>query len=283
MKRILRDPLVHFLLLGVAIFAAYNLVAGDSGDEPGKIVISQGQLASMREAYILTWQRPPTPEEWEGLIHDRLREEVYYREALAMGLDRDDVVIRRRLRQKLEFVTDDIVAQAQPTDDELQAYLEAHVDQFRTEQRFTFRQLYLSREKHGENLEREVTQLLAKLNGKEGDATFATSGDPFMLEHELIAVPAGEVTKQFGEQFTARLSELQPGRWHGPVESGFGVHVAFVVERTPGKVPALDDVRDAVTREWEHARRVEANEAVYREMLARYTVTIEDEGFANTR
>jgi len=276
MKKLMREPLVHFLLLGAAIFAAYSLMSNGVGGEPGKIVITQGQLASMREGFTRTWQRPPTREEWEGLIRDRVREDVYYREALALGLDKDDSIIRRRLRQKMEFVTDDLAARTQPTDDELNAYLQAHPDKFRVEQQFTFRQLYLNPEKHGENLARDTAQLLAKLNQAGGDTGFAAMGDPFMLDNNFTAVPAGEVTKQFGDNFTAKLGEISPGQWQGPVESGFGVHVVFIAERTQGRLPPLKDVREAVSREWDSARRVEANEKIYQEMLKRYTVTIEN-------
>jgi len=276
MKKLMREPLVHFLLLGAAIFAAYSLMSNGVGGEPGKIVITQGQLASMREGFTRTWQRPPTREEWEGLIRDRVREDVYYREALALGLDKDDSIIRRRLRQKMEFVTDDLAARTQATDDELNAYLQAHPDKFRVEQQFTFRQLYLNPEKHGENLARDTAQLLAKLNQAGGDTGFAAMGDPFMLDNNFTAVPAGEVTKQFGDNFTAKLGEILPGQWQGPVESGFGVHVVFIAERTQGRLPPLKDVREAVSREWDSARRVEANEKIYQEMLKRYTVTIEN-------
>ena len=276
MKKLMREPLVHFLLLGAAIFAAYSLMSNGVGGEPGKIVITQGQLASMREGFTRTWQRPPTREEWEGLIRDRVREDVYYREALALGLDKDDSIIRRRLRQKMEFVTDDLAARTQATDDELNAYLQAHPDKFRVEQQFTFRQLYLNPEKHGENLARHTAQLLAKLNQAGGDTGFAAMGDPFMLDNNFTAVPAGEVTKQFGDNFTAKLGEILPGQWQGPVESGFGVHVVFIAERTQGRLPPLKDVREAVSREWDSARRVEANEKIYQEMLKRYTVTIEN-------
>jgi hypothetical protein len=276
MKRILKEPLLHFLLLGAAIFVVYSLVSKGAGGEPGKIVVTQGHLASMREVYIRTWQRPPTREEWEGLIRDRVREEVYYREALALGLDKDDIIIRRRLRQKIEFIANDIAAQTQPTDDELNAYLQAHPDKFRVEQQFTFRQLYLNPEKHGENLARDTARLLAKLNHAGGDTGFAAMGDPFMLDNNFTAVPAGEVTKQFGEKFAAKLGEISPGQWQGPVESGFGVHVVSLAERTQGRLPALADVREAVSREWDNARRLAANEKFYQELLKRYTVTIEN-------
>jgi hypothetical protein len=143
MKRILREPLLHFLLLGAAIVAAYSLMSNGTGGDPGKIVVTQGRLAAMREVYIRTWQRAPTREEWEGLIRDRVQEEVYYREALALGLDKDDLVIRRRLRQKMGFVSQDLAAPAEPSDEALQAYPNAHAATFATERRFSFRQVYL--------------------------------------------------------------------------------------------------------------------------------------------
>ena len=209
------------------------------------------------------------------MVRDRVREEVYCREAMALGLDKDDVIIRRRLRQKMEFVSADIADQAQPTDSELGAYLAEHPDKFRVDQQFTFRQLYLNPDKHGENLARDTAQLLAKLKQDGGDAGFAALGDPFMLDSSFTALPSGEATKQFGDKFTAKLGELAPGKWQGPVESGFGVHLVFVSERTRGRLPALADVRDAVRREWDNARRLEANEKFYQDLLKHYTVTIE--------
>ena len=275
MKKILCEPLLHFLLLGTAIFVAYSLVSKRTAEEPGKIVISQGQIASIVVGFTRTWQRPPTSEELEGLVRDRVREEVYCREALALGLDKDDIIIRRRLRQKMEFVTDDVVVQAQPTDDELSAYLQAHPDPFRVQRQCTFSQVYLNPEKHGENLTRDTAQLLARLNQAGGKADVSALGDSFLLEHTLAAAPSSEVAKQFGEKFAAKLDELAPGQWQGPVESGYGVHLVFVSERTEGRLPALAEVRDAVRREWANTRRLEANETFYQELLKRYVVTIE--------
>jgi hypothetical protein len=280
MEELMREPLVHFLLLGAAIFAAYSLVSKGSSGEGGKIVVTQGQLASMMVVFTGTWQRPPTREEMEGLIRDRVREEVYYREALALGLDKDDTVIRRRLRQKLEFVTDDVAAQDQPSDGELMAYLQAHPDLFRAEQRFTFRQVYLNPEKHRNSLARDTAQLLALLNQalkQTGSKTdISALGDPFLLDNSFDALPAGEVAKLFGDKFAKALGGLSLGQWQGPVESGFGVHLVFVSERPQGRAPMLADVRDAVRREWATARRLEAKEKSYREMLKRYTVTVEN-------
>jgi parvulin-like peptidyl-prolyl cis-trans isomerase-like protein len=276
MKRVLREPLLHFLLVGAAIFAAYGVVSKRTGtSEPGKIVVSQGQVESMVVAFTRTWQRPPTSDELDGLIRDRVREEVYCREAMALGLDKDDPIIRRRLRQKMEFVTDDVVAQTQPTDDELRTYLLAHPDAFRVEQRSTFSQVYLNPEKHGENLARDVAKLLAQLNQAGRNADVSELGDAFLLERTFAAVPGSEVAKQFGDRFAAKLSELPTGQWQGPIESDYGLHLVFISERTAGRVPALTEVRDAVNREWSDARRLEANEKFYDELLSRYVVSIE--------
>lgn len=245
MKQLMREPLVHFLLLGAAIFVAYSLVSRGSSGEGGKIVVTQGQLASIWESFTRTRQREPTSEEWVGL------------------------------QQKLEFVTDDVVPQAQPSDDELNAHLQAHPDKFRVEPRFTFRQVFVDPQKHGKSLARDAARLLAQLNQADGNTEISVLGDPLMLDHQFGSLTSGEVARLFGDAFAKAVSGLSPGQWHGPVESSFGVHLVFVSERSEGRMPTLADVRDAVRREWEDAHRLEAKEMSYREMLRRYTVTVE--------
>ncbi|HXJ59241.1 MAG TPA: peptidylprolyl isomerase [Verrucomicrobiae bacterium] len=169
----------------------------------------------------------------------------------------------------------DIAAQVEPTDADLNDYLRVHSDSFRVEQRFTFRQVYLNPQKHDENLARDATQLLARLNqaGNTNDAS--ALGDSFLLDHQFTALPAGEIAKQFGEEFAAKLNGVPPGQWLGPIESGYGMHLVHISERTEGRAPALGEVRDAVRREWANTRRLEANEKFYEELLKRYAVTIE--------
>src|SRR5664280_2688315 len=259
LKKLVREPLLHFLVLAAALFAVYSFVSKGSSNEGGKIVITQGQLASMWESFTQTRQREPTRDEWEGLIRERVREEVYYREALALGMDKDDLIIRRRLQQKMEFVSDDVAAQAQPTDDELKAYLQTHPDSFRVEQRFTFRQVFLNPEKHGKSLARDTAQLLAQLNQDGSKTDISTLGDSIMLDKQY-ALSATDVGRLFGDKFAKALGGLPLGQWQGPVESAYGVHLVFASERQEGAVPALADVRDAVRREWDNARRLEAND-----------------------
>lgn len=271
--RLLREPLVHFLLIGTAIFAGYRLVATDGGRGPETIVVTQGRIEALATAFARTRQRPPTESELEGLIREYVREEVYYREALAMGLDRDDTVVRRRLRQKLEFLAEEAAAAAEPTDAQLLDYLATHPARFRVEPRFSFLQVYLNPERHRGTLAQEAAQLLAQLRG--GVADPATLGDPSLLERRFEEEPAGQVAKQFGEAFAVQLAQLPMGEWTGPIESGLGAHLVQVTARREGRLPGLEEVRDEVRRDWENARQREASERFYESLLERYTVTIE--------
>lgn len=277
MKNLLREPLLHFLLLGVAIFVAYGVVSKRTGAELGKIVITHGQIENLAAGFTKAWHRPPTPEELTGLIQDRVREEIYSREAMALGLDKDDTIIRRRLRQKMEFISDDLAAQAEPSDADLEGYLKAHADKFRTDQRFSFRHVYLQPQKHGDHLASDAAQLLEKLKQAGDTADISSLGDSFLLGSAFDAESAADVAKQFGEKFATKLGEVPVGQWQGPVESGYGVHLVQVSERTEGRMPTLGDVRDVVRREWENTRRLEANEKFYQELRKRYAVTIEEQ------
>ena len=274
LKKLLREPLVHFLLLGTLLFAVHGGPVKRATGEPGKIVVSQFQIDHLTEGFARTWLRAPTAEELEGLIRDYIREEVYYREAMAMGLDRDDTIIRRRLQQKLEFLSENISDFTPPTDEELRAFLRDHPDRFRLERRFTFHQVYLSLERHRENLAGDARELLRQLrNSNSSDASML--GDPSLLEHRFVNVEATEVAKQFGEKFASALNELPLREWQGPIESSYGLHLVFVDERTERRSPALEDVRDVVRRELLNVRRLESNKKFYDGLRKRYTISIE--------
>jgi len=276
MKKLLHEPLVHFLVLGFLVFAGFRFTSRSDAGEPGKIVVTQSQVESLVTGFTRTWQRPPTNLELEGLVREYIREEVSTREALALGLDKDDSVIRRRLRQKLEFVSDSVATQADPTDEALQKYLQAHAESFRGQRQFTFSQVYLDPQKHGENLNRDINQLLAQLRLAGNRPDLSKLGDSLLLEQDFKDVSVGDVSKQFGEKFAAKLVELPVGEWSGPIESGYGLHLVIVNERKDGSLPALADVRETVKRDWVNAQRSETNEKFYQALLKRYTVTIED-------
>jgi hypothetical protein len=187
-------------------------------------------------------------------------------------------VIRRRLRQKMEFLSEDVALQAEPTEGELRAFLAEHPERFRVPPRVSFAQVYLSPDRHGEDTRGEAQRLLAALAAGEADP--ADSGDPFLLEQEFRDLAAYDVERLFGREFTERLADLTVGSWSGPVESPYGLHLILVRERIEGGLPDLDEVRDAVTLEWRGARRQEVNEAFYQGLRERYEVTVERPAWA---
>jgi hypothetical protein len=277
MKKLIREPFIHFLLLGAAIFLADYFLSARAENQPGKIVITRGDITSIVIGFSRTWQRPPTREELDGLIRDRVREEVYYREAVAMGLDQNDPVIRRRLYQKLQFVTDDVGASTKPNDTELSEYLKAHADAFRVDKRFTFDQVYLDPTKHGERLAQDIHSLLTQLRQHaSSDLDLTSLGDTFLLEHRFQGAPTTEIARQFGDKFAAKLADDPVGQWLGPIESGYGMHLVFVEERVDGRLPDLTEVRDAVQRDWTNARRLDWNEKFFQSLLKHYQVVVEN-------
>lgn len=271
-----REPLVHFLLIGAALFLAFEW-SGGAGSSGGRILISRGQIEHLAKSFEIVWLRPPTDQELKGLVDDYVREEVAIREAMSMGLDRDDTIIRRRLRQKLEFTVEDSVEAHPPTDDDLMLWLEKHPESFRSEPAISFRQVYVSRDRRGGAADEFARRLLDDLARGGADASIERLGDPLMLPQEVSLSPRSDVVRVFGEDFTSRIFALDPGRWEGPIESGYGLHLVWVRERVEGRLPALGEVRDAVAREFLSARRKAELEATYEQMLSKYTVVIEQE------
>ena len=222
-----------------------------------------------------TWQRPPLPHEMEGLIESYIKEEVLYREALAMGLEKDDTIIKRRLGQKKKFLFEDVADQSQVTDEQLARYLAENEESYRIDPQFTFSHVYLNPDKRKENLEEDARLLLAELRGSQGAGREAPYGDSLMLPYSFDSLHAREVDRQFGTGFAARLLNLQTGVWAGPVRSGFGVHFVFIEDRIESRVPDLEEVRDAVERDLVAQRRRDANEKIYQRLRERYTITVE--------
>ena len=273
MTRALKEPLLHFLLLGAALFAAYSVLSARETTRDA-IVVSPGKVEHLAALFSRTWQRPPTREELEGLINDFVREEAAYREGMAVGLDRDDTIIRRRIRQKLEFVAENLARQIEPSDDNLAAYLAAHPDDFRIDPRLTFRHVYLHPDQRGETIDSDVRELLITLNG-DPSIDASTLGDRILLEHGYADVSLRDVASLLGQQFAAAVNELDPGSWNGPVGSGYGVHLVIVDEYSKGRLPELSESRDQVRREWENAQRLAAIDSFYSNMLEKYEVFIE--------
>jgi PPIC-type PPIASE domain len=269
-----REPLVHFLAIG-ALLLLVSYWRGGGGPGSNRIVITPGQIDSIVAGFTRTWQRPPTEQELKALVDEHVREEIAGREAMAMGLDRDDAIIRRRLRQKLEFLAEDSIDVAAPTEAELQVWLDAHPEMFRKEIRLAFRQVYLSPDKRGASLVSDVRALREQLSNSTPDLDIEALGDSLMLPHDVGLSGSREVARLFGEEFADEVIKVEPGRWAGPVRSGYGLHVVFVHKREDGRLPALAEVRPQVERELTADLRQRHLQAMYARLLERYRVVIE--------
>ena len=265
--------MLHFLVLGAALFGLFSVTDKNDAAVPEKIVISASRVATLAERFARTWRRPPTDQELQGLVEDDIRDEVFYREGRAAGLDRDDFVIRRRVRQKLEFLAEDVTA-AEPSDEHLVAYLASNPERFRIEDRLTFRQVFLSATRRGSTLDSDTKQIEDALARTNTAADAAAMGDPFLLGEAFSQMSQSDVVRIFGEGFAKQLSAVEPGRWQGPIASSVGAHFVFVDERARGGLPSLDTVRDAVLREWLNVRRIEAEEKFYRTLRDRYEIVV---------
>ena len=256
------------------LFALYGLAGKRSTEAPEKIVVSASRIANLGEGFARTWRRSPSEQELQGLIEDYIRDEVFYREGRAAGLDRDDVVIRRRVRQKMEFLAEDMSV-PEPSEEQLAGYLASNPERFRTEDRLTFHQVFLSATRRANTIESDSKQIASVLARADGAVDTTALGDPFLLGEEFRGVSPNKITSIFGEGFAKRMAAMETGRWQGPVASGFGQHFVFIGERVSRDLPALDAVRPAVRREWANARRIEAERKLYASLRARYEIVVE--------
>ena len=274
MKKVLREPLVHFLLLGGLLFLWFQWKGGASGPGTNRIVVTPGQVLNLASGYTKTWSRPPSEDELKGLIDEYVKEEIATREAMALGLDRDDTVIRQRLRQKLEFLSGDESVSAPPTDAEIEAWLKAHPDAFGGEPRISFRQVFLRSDRRQDALA-DAEQLLARLRAAAAETQVGELGDATMLPAEMPLGPLRDVATTFGDDFARRLAEAPSGEWTGPLSSSYGLHLVFVRERVEPEAPSLTAVRPLVTREILAERRKKELDELYEGLLAKYRVEIE--------
>lgn len=266
---------MHFLILGALLFLYSEWKGGSAGPGGTRISITPGLVEHLAAGFARTWQRPPTDAELKGLVDEQVKEEIATREATAMGLDRDDAIIRRRLRQKLEFLVEDAAEQAQPAEAELQAWLDAHPEAFRAESRVALRQVFLSTDKRGAKARGDAGRLLARLRAAGPRTETGALGDASMLPAEMPAGPLSDVSRTFGAEFATKVDALAAGEWSGPLESPYGLHLVLVTEKGAARTPSLSEIRPLVEREFQAERRRAQLQALYDRLLQKYTVSIE--------
>jgi hypothetical protein len=277
LKRWLREPLLHFLLLGLVLFVAYAyLQRGRGGVESSKqIALSLDDLRTMDMYFESQWHRQPTPAEFQAMVEDKVREEVLYREALAMGLDKDDTIVKRRMAQKMQFLAEDVAAAHEPSTAELKAWFEKNSSKFALPSRYSFRHLYFSPDKRGKNAQDDAAKALAKIAGQPEDSKLAASlADQFMFQDYYGDRAPDALAKEFGPQFVVAIEKLKPGSWQGPIESGYGWHLVYIDTVIPGRIPAFEEMEPDVKTAWLAEQKKQAWQKAYTEMRAKYTVLL---------
>jgi peptidyl-prolyl cis-trans isomerase C len=277
LKRWVREPLVHFVLIGAVLFAVYSALhsKGAASTDSKKIVLTANDVNQIS----LMWQaqgRPaPTADQIQSLLDNKIREEVLYREALALGLDKDDTIVKRRMAQKMDFLTEDLSDLRQPSREELGTWFAKNTDRFMLPGRISFRHLYFSFDKHGPQTATAAADSLKKISGKPSDASeAATLADPFMFQDYYGDRSFDAIAKNFGPGFAKALFQLKPGSWQGPIESGYGWHLVFIDSLTPARVPAFEEVEADVKTAWVGEQRAEFKRNAFEAMRSRYEIVV---------
>jgi peptidyl-prolyl cis-trans isomerase C len=274
-KKLTREPLLHFLLLGALIFAvnAWREKQRPAETEMARIEITAGTIAWLSEGFAKQWHRAPDAAELRGLVNDHLREEVLYREALALGLDGNDTIVRRRLAQKMEFFGQDIATAVEPDEATLRKFFEKNSARYAKAARVSFRHVYFSKDRRGDRLEADAREALAALaKGADEEPV----GDPFLREHEFAAASETDIASALGRDFAAQVVTLPAGEWRGPVASSYGVHLVRVSERAEPQAVGFEAVREAVVRDFSEERRLAANADFIRRLKERYLISVDE-------
>jgi len=276
--RFFREPLIHFLVIGAALFVLYAYWGQPDVEEQGRsITITAGEIKWLTDNWEKRWTRPPTAEEREGIINQYLKEMILYREAVAMGLDQNDIIIRRRMAQKLEFLTQDLISPQPPTEDELRTYFEEHMDRYQPPDLITITHVFFDPDKRGDRTLKDAETIKAELiASKEPPQDASAYGDPFMLQSYYPERSEAELAKLFGRGFAEPVFKLEPQKWHGPVLSGYGTHLVYVHDRQEMAPPAFAEAQEQVRQDWENDKRKQLNDQYIASLMGRYDVTIED-------
>ena len=279
MRKLFGEPLLHFLLVGIALFGVYRWVSPrDFGG--GRIVITQGIVDDLVTQHVAARGREPSTIELNHLIESYVRDEILYREGVRLGLERDDIVVKRRVRQKIEMIAEEDASTRAPTDADLSAYLAANPARFLQPAILTFEQVFLGRPTSGPGV---VHAVAVTREGLRSGTDPEKLGKPTLLPYRMTLTPADLVARDFGASFAAALEKVRVGEWVGPIDSSFGAHYVRVSDRTPAAAPQLAAVRDHVVREWENERRQRARNDAYAKMRADYQVSINTDPAAERR
>jgi len=271
---LIREPLVQFLLAGIAIFAIYELVGSQSEPLRDRIVVTEGRVQQLALVFAKTWQRPPSPQEMRGLIDAFVKEEIYYREAIQLGLDRDDTLIRRRMQQKMEFLSEPSDDRLTASDAALQSFYDANQADFLIEPKVEFQQILIDPDKDGEPAEARAEQLLEQLRDSSQDIDASELGDATLLPYATRLSSLTSIGNGFGEDFAKKLATVPADEWTGPIKSPFGLHLVHITDHREERLPPLNEVRKAVVQKWRTQERDRFQQDEYDRLRANYEVVV---------
>lgn len=271
-----RDPFLHFLVLGGLMFGVY-LLFEDRADTPPptEIRYSVDDVAQLLLGFEAQWNRPPTQEEFNTVLEDRVRQDILYREALALGLDQEDEIVKRRMAQKMQFIAEDLAAAREPTDEDLKAWYADNTRLFAMAPRLSFRHIYFSPDRRGPKASDDAGSALVALAGAPQTLPEGTApGDRFMFQDYYGERSLQEIAREFGAEFAQEIVQLPNGIWTGPVQSGLGWHLIYIDKVIPGRVPSFGEVASDVKTAWLGEQKAAAWQKAYDEMRAKYTVML---------
>jgi peptidyl-prolyl cis-trans isomerase C len=277
LRRLSREPLLHFLLMGLALFVVYDQLhpGEETRSESSRIILTQDDFEQMGITWLAQGRPPPTSEQMQSLIELKVREEVLYREALALGLDKGDEIVKRRLAQKMEFLAEGASVNNDPAADTLKLWFKDNQQRFSLPPRVSFRHLYFSPDQRGERSREDAVRVMAQLAGKPGNWEGAVAlADPFMDQDYYGNRSADDLAKLFGLNFAQDIAGLKPGAWQGPIESGYGWHLVFIDNLVPARVPTFEEIEPEIKAEWIEDQRLQAKRKAYETMRARYQVVL---------
>jgi hypothetical protein len=277
MKKWYKEPLLHFLAIGALIFGLFALVSDEKDViNKNKIIVTTADIERLSNNWTKKWNRLPTENELQSLVEAYIREEVYYREALALGLDQDDTVLRRRLMQKMEFLSNDLAELSTPDETALNKFFLDNQDKYKLPARVTFTHIYFSLDKRGAQAIEDAKSVLSDIQTTSSPFLRAPEhGDSFMLQYDFVQETPSEVARLFGKSFAEQLFKLDINVWQGPIESGYGLHLVRINEKIDSRLPEFALVRDQVRDDFMYKRRRDINEKVYKGLKDRYDIVIE--------
>ena len=277
LRRLSREPLLHFLLIGLVLFVVYDQLhpGSEAKSESNRILLTPDDFEQLGVTWLAQGRPPPTPEQMQSLIELKVREEVLYREALALGLDKDDTIVKRRLAQKMEFLAEGAAIDSNPSTETLRTWFKDNPQRFVLPPRVSFRHLYFSPDRRGKHAREGAAQALAQLAGKPADRKDEGAvGDPFMDQDYYSDRSAEDMAKLFGSNFAREVVDLKPGSWQGPVESGYGWHLVFVDSSSPSRIPAYEEIEPEIRSEWIDDQRAQSKRTTYETMRSRYQIVL---------